>query len=115
MKINFFSTVAAKIFNIYPQKGRIQVESDADLVVWDPKAIKTISAKTHHHATDFNVFEGQKVRGIAKVTISRGKIVWINGKLNTIAGSGRFISMKPNSQYVFNAIRVAEQVKLFNL
>lgn len=83
---------------------------DADLVVWDPKAIKTISAKTHHHGTDFNVFEGQNVRGIAKTTISRGNIVWIDGKLNTKAGSGRFIPLAPNSPYVFSAIRVAEQV-----
>lgn len=87
--------------------------SDADLVVWDPKAIKIISAKTHHQATDFNVFEGQKVHGIAKVTISRGKIVWKNGQLYTKAGSGHFVSLAPNSAFVFDSIRVAEQVGLY--
>lgn len=50
------ATKAAKIFNMYPKKGEIAIGSDADIVVWDHNAKRTISCKTHHQKVDFNVF-----------------------------------------------------------
>jgi dihydropyrimidinase len=85
------STSAAQIFNIYPRKGRIDVGSDADIVVWNGDATRVISKDTHHHAVDFNIFEGMEVHGIAEYTISRGRVVWENGVLKTVKGSGKFI------------------------
>uniref|UniRef100_A0A914MHQ7 dihydropyrimidinase n=1 Tax=Meloidogyne incognita TaxID=6306 RepID=A0A914MHQ7_MELIC len=103
------STMAAKIFNIYPQKGRIQEGSDADIVIWNPNSNRKISAKTHHHATDFNVFEGMEVRGVAEVTISRGKVVWNCGELKVEAGWGKFVPLQANCPYIFGAQETREK------
>ena len=89
--VKLTSTNAAQIFNIYPRKGTISVGADADIVVWDPEATKTISAKTHHQNIDFNIFEGMKVKGCASHTISAAKVVYANGELKVERGAGKYI------------------------
>ena len=70
----------ARILNIYPRKGAVAVGSDADLVVWDPAATKTISAKTQLSRIDYNVFEGITCTGVPRLTLSRGRIAWREGE-----------------------------------
>ncbi|MDX1500646.1 MAG: dihydropyrimidinase [Woeseiaceae bacterium] len=93
------STNTAQIFNIYPRKGSISVGADADIVVWDPEATKTISAKTHHQRIDYNIFEGMQVKGGASHTISQGKVVWADGELDVERGAGRYIDRPPFASY----------------
>ena len=58
------STNTAKIFNIHPKKGCLNVGADADVVIWDPEGTRVISAETHHQNIDFNIHEGMEVKGI---------------------------------------------------
>lgn len=103
------STNAAKVFNIYPRKGSLNPGADADLVVWDPKATRTISVKEHLQNVDFNVFEGTKVEGINRITISKGKVVYKEGKPQVEEGSGEYVRRPPYAPY-FDALR--QQVKI---
>ncbi len=85
------SANTAKLFNIYPQKGSVSVGADADLVVWDPAASKTLSAKTQFSKGDYNVFEGRTVTGLPSHTLSQGKLVFVQGDLRAERGAGRYI------------------------
>jgi dihydropyrimidinase len=103
------STNAAQIFNMYPRKGSISVGADADLVIWDPEASKTISAKTHHQNVDYNIFEGMTVRGTASHTISQGKVVFKDGELSVERGAGRYIERPPFAPYFDAIAKVRDQ------
>ncbi|UYG03717.1 dihydropyrimidinase [Halomonas sp. LR3S48] len=98
------STNTARIFNLYPRKGSIQVGADADLVVWDPSGTRTISASTHHQNVDFNIFEGKTVRGIPRHTVSQGKWVWRDGELRAERGAGRYLE-RPAYPGVFDLLK----------
>lgn len=93
------STNAAKIFNIHPQKGCLNVGADADVIVWDPEGTRVISAETHHQNIDFNIYEGMEVKGIPVYTLSRGSVVWENGELKTVRGAGRNVKRPPFPSY----------------
>jgi len=110
--VSVTSTTAAKIFNIYPQKGVIAPGSDADMVVWDPEATRTISSKTHHHAVDFNIFEGMLCHGVALVTIAGGRVVWDHGSLNVTAGNGKYVRRPTFAPYVYNRIFLKEKANV---
>ncbi len=90
------STNIAKILNVYPKKGAVLVGADADLVVWDPKASKTISAKSQQSATDYNVFEGKVVTGLPRFTLTRGHVAVTEGAMSSREGHGQFVARAPN-------------------
>ncbi len=73
--VEITSTTPARIFGMYPKKGEIAAGSDADLVVWDPAALYTISAKTHHMRVDYSMFEGYEVKGNVRTVLSRGEVI----------------------------------------
>ena len=89
--VKIVSTAPARIFGMYPKKGTIAPGSDADIVVWDPKAEHTISAKTHHMRVDYSMFEGCKVQGNARQVFSRGELIVDQGQYVGRVGRGQYL------------------------
>ncbi|AWK89506.1 dihydropyrimidinase [Azospirillum thermophilum] len=97
------SANAAKIFNLYPRKGSVSVGADADLVVWDPAAGKTISARTQMQKVGLNIFEGMAVTGLPAYTLSQGRIVHAPDGSRAVRGAGRYID-RPAFPTVYQAV-----------
>ncbi|XP_037096719.1 dihydropyrimidinase-related protein 5a [Syngnathus acus] len=95
------SSNAAKIYNLYPRKGRIIPGADADVVVWDPEGSKIISVENQMQGGDMNLYEGLRCHGVPLVTISRGRLVYENGMFTCAEGSGKFCPLRTFPDYLY--------------
>ena len=95
------ATNPARIFGMDKQKGAIAPGLDADILLWNPDADYTITAQTQCMATDYNMFEGWRVKGNAAKVFSRGELVVDNvaspGRFLGSAGRGRFVRREANA------------------
>ena len=89
--VELLCTNPAKLFGLYPKKGTIAVGSDADIVVFDPNRRHTISARTDHSKTDYNLFEGAEVTGTPEIVLLRGNVLVDDGQLVAEPGTGQFV------------------------
>ena len=85
------ATTAAKLYGLYPRKGTIAVGSDADIAIWDPNLEVAIRQEILHDAMDYTPYAGRRVTGWPVTTISRGEVVWGDGKVLGTAGRGQFL------------------------
>jgi len=88
-------TNPAKIFGMYPKKGTLLPGSDADIVIWDPGKEVAYGVNVAKHRTDYNLYEGWRLKGFPEKVFSRGKLIvdgdiWLGAK-----GDGKFINRKP--------------------
>jgi dihydropyrimidinase len=84
-------TNPAKIFGMFPGKGTIGIDSDADIVILDPNEKHTISASSHHMNVDYSAYEGWEVTGKVKTVLLRGKVAIENNKCKLEKGYGQFV------------------------
>lgn len=89
--IELTSTNQAKIFGMYPKKGTIAIDSDADLVIFDPEKEITLSVDNLHERVDYTPYEGFKVKGYPVATFSRGELVAENGIYVGSEGRGELL------------------------
>lgn len=89
--VELTSTKAAKLFGMYPQKGSIEVGSDADIVVIDPEIKNTISSENQTQNTDYTPYEGYEVDCQFRHVFLRGIEVIKEGKLTVEHPTGKYI------------------------
>ena len=95
--ISVMSTTPAKLFNLFPKKGVLQVGSDADIVILDMKSeYKLRSDYLHTKVKEGFLYDGWNVKGRPIITIVRGKIVMDNGAIIEKPGWGKFLKPLPH-------------------
>lgn len=93
--VDIVSTRSAKLFGLFPRKGTIEVGSDADIVIFDPLAQRTLSSEMHHMNVDYNPFEGMQVTGLPVSVLSRGEFVIKERQFVGAPGAGRYLKREP--------------------
>jgi dihydroorotase-like cyclic amidohydrolase len=73
-------------------KGRLTEGSDADFVVFDPKAEWTMRDDATHYAVGWSPYHGQEVKGRVVSTCIRGSCVFRDGDVVGEAGGGEFVA-----------------------
>jgi allantoinase len=86
----WMSESPAVLAGLADRKGRIAVGYDADLVIWDPDAERTIDAARLQQRHKLTPYAGRPLRGVVRATYLRGQCVWDGDRLAT-AGSGQLL------------------------
>ncbi|MCG3140089.1 MAG: D-hydantoinase [Anaerolineae bacterium] len=93
------SETPAKTFGLYPRKGALQVDSDADLVIFDPTKTWTISQANQHSKAGFTLYADKTVTGAVELTMQRGCILVENGELRGARGGAQFLKTDTSHFY----------------
>jgi dihydropyrimidinase len=88
-------TNPAKIFGLYPRKGTILPGSDADMVIWDSNKEVDYGVAYSKHRTDYNLYEGWRLKGFPEKVFLRGKLIVDGNTWHGKKGQGKFIYRKP--------------------
>jgi dihydropyrimidinase len=90
--VDLACTSPAKLFGLFPRKGTLAVGSDADMIIFDPKAESTLSKSMSLSRSDYTPYEGMKVRGATWLVLQRGRVIARESKVMGRPGSGEFLS-----------------------
>jgi len=87
----YMSTNPAKLFGLYPRKGRLGIGADADLVIVDPVQTWTVEAAGLQTKNKWSPFDGWQLQGKVIRTILRGQTVYHEGEFSAGPGYGLYL------------------------
>jgi dihydropyrimidinase len=88
--VDLLATTPARLFG-FERKGAIEVGRDADIVLFDPAARRTIRAEDLHHTSDYTPYEGMEVEGAVRSVFVRGSAVIRDATFVGQRGYGTFV------------------------
>jgi len=88
--VDLLATTPARLFGL-ERKGAIEVGRDADLILFDPAARRTLRASDLHHTSDYTPYEGFDLTGAVRSVYLRGRPVIRDGAFVGTRGDGRFV------------------------
>jgi dihydropyrimidinase len=92
--VDLLATTPARRFGL-AGKGALEVGRDADVVLFDPAAHRTIHATDLHHTSDYTPYEGMAVEGAVRDVFVRGRPVIRDGGFVGRRGAGAFVVRGP--------------------
>ena len=95
--VNLTSVNAAKIFGMYPTKGALELDSDADITLIDLKKEQKVTSDLFGGFSDYIVYDGWKLKGWPVKTIIRGQTISEDFQVVGKPGYGKLVSRKTNS------------------
>jgi dihydropyrimidinase len=93
--VDLLSTTPARLFG-FTRKGAIEVGLDADLVLFDPTARRTLRATDLHHTSDYTPYQGFELTGAVRSVFVRGRPVIRDGEFVGMRGYGTFVERAIN-------------------
>jgi dihydropyrimidinase len=90
--VKFTSQNAAQIFGMYPQKGTLAKNSDADITMIDLKKEKKVTSELFGSYSDYIVYEGRNLKGWPVKTMVRGELVAENFEVIGKLGHGKHVT-----------------------
>jgi dihydroorotase-like cyclic amidohydrolase len=85
------SQQAAISFGLYPRKGAMAVEADADFALVDLELQRTITLDMPEVTDGYFVYEGMTTKGWPVMTILRGQVIADHGEVVGPAGYGQYL------------------------
>lgn len=93
--VRLVSAGPARVFGLWPRKGRVEAGAEADLVLFDPQARGPLTDSELHGAAGFSPFSGLELAGRVRTTFCRGRVVFHAGGVTAEPGFGRFLERTP--------------------
>ncbi|UCE40590.1 MAG: dihydropyrimidinase [Candidatus Aminicenantes bacterium] len=89
--VELISTHPALLFGLAPRKGTLAPGSDADIVLFDPKARWTMNQESLHMASDWSAYENIPITGKIVKVFSRGDLIIDGDRCLARKGRGRYL------------------------